>query len=39
MPDGSVVDWDYDTVAQLAKLLTVDKNNKDATQDGFDPTR
>ena len=39
MPDGSVVDWDYDTVRQLAKLLTVDKNGKDATQDGFDPSQ
>ena len=39
MPDGSVVDWDYDTVRQLAKLLTVDKNGKDATQAGFDPTQ
>jgi multiple sugar transport system substrate-binding protein len=37
MPDGSVVPWDYDTVAKVAKLLTVDKNNKDATQVGFDP--
>ena len=39
MPDGTVVPWDYDTVAKLAKLLTVDKNNTDATQDGFDPTQ
>ncbi len=37
MPDGTVVDWDYDTVGQLARLLTVDKNGKDATQEGFDP--
>ena len=37
MPDGSQVDWTYDTVRQIAKILTVDKNGKDATQAGFDP--
>ena len=37
MPDGSQVDWDYDAARQVAMLLTVDKNGKDATQDGFDP--
>lgn len=37
MPDGSMVDWNYDTVRQVAMKLTVDKNNKDATQAGFDP--
>ncbi len=37
MPDGSVVDWNYDTITKIAKILTVDKNGKDATQDGFDP--
>ncbi|HEU0243061.1 MAG TPA: extracellular solute-binding protein [Candidatus Limnocylindrales bacterium] len=37
MPDGSQVDWSYDTIKQVAKLLTVDKNGKDATQAGFDP--
>ena len=26
MPDGTEVDWDYDTITQLAKMLTVDKN-------------
>jgi multiple sugar transport system substrate-binding protein len=39
MPDGSQVDWNYDTVRQVAKLLTVDKANKDATQAGFDPKK
>ncbi len=39
MPDGSVVDWNYDTIRQVAMKLTVDKNNKDATQTGFDPTK
>ena len=37
MPDGSVVDWSYDTIVKLAQILTVDKNGKDATQAGFDP--
>ncbi|HEX2756668.1 MAG TPA: extracellular solute-binding protein [Candidatus Limnocylindrales bacterium] len=39
MPDGSQVDWNYDTALQVAKLLTVDKNNKDAAQTGFDPKK
>jgi multiple sugar transport system substrate-binding protein len=39
MPDGSLVDWNYDTARQVAKLLTVDKSNKDATQAGFDPKK
>jgi multiple sugar transport system substrate-binding protein len=37
MPDGSMVDWNYDTIKKLGMLLTVDKNGKDATQAGFDP--
>ena len=37
MPDGSKVDWNWDTVRNIAKLLSVDKNGKDATQAGFDP--
>ena len=39
MPDGSVVDWNYDTVRKLALLLTVDRNGKDATDAAFDPTQ
>jgi multiple sugar transport system substrate-binding protein len=35
--NGQQVDWNYDTIRQVAKLLTVDKNNKDSTQAGFDP--
>jgi len=34
--DGKQVDWNYDTVRELAKRLTVDKAGKDATQAGFD---
>jgi multiple sugar transport system substrate-binding protein len=37
MPDGSTRPWDYDTVREIAKILTVDKNGKDATEEGFDP--
>ena len=37
--DGTKVPWDKDTARTLALLLTVDENNKDATQDGFDPTK
>ena len=37
MPDGSMVDWNYDTVRQIAMKLTVDKAGKDATEAGFDP--
>jgi multiple sugar transport system substrate-binding protein len=36
MPDGSQRDWDYATIKEIAKLLTVDKNGKDSTQAGFD---
>jgi multiple sugar transport system substrate-binding protein len=39
MPDGSEVDWDYDTLLEVAKLLTVDANGKDATSPDFDPER
>ncbi|TMB84890.1 MAG: extracellular solute-binding protein [Chloroflexi bacterium] len=39
MPDGSMVDWNYDAVRQIAMKLTVDANNKDATQAGFDPKK
>jgi multiple sugar transport system substrate-binding protein len=37
MPDGTEVDWDYDTVREIAMLLTVDENNNDATSPNFDP--
>jgi multiple sugar transport system substrate-binding protein len=36
MPDGSQVDWTWDTVREIAKLLSVDKNGKDATAADFD---
>jgi multiple sugar transport system substrate-binding protein len=36
--EGTAVPWDYDTARIIAMLLTVDTNNNDATQSGFDPT-
>jgi len=39
MPDGSEVDWNWDTVTEIAKLLTVDVNGNDATMEGFDPAK
>ena len=36
MPDGSMVDWNYDTIRQLGMELTVDRNGLDGTQAGFD---
>ncbi len=37
MPDGTKKPWNYDTAREIAKILTVDKNGKDATEAGFDP--
>jgi len=37
MPDGSMVDWNYDTVRQIAMQLTVDKAGKNATDPAFNP--
>ena len=39
MPDGTMVEWNYDTVRQVAMLLTIDKNGKNATEAGFDPSK
>lgn len=36
MPDGSQVPWDWETVATVARLLTLDGNGHNATQPGFD---
>jgi multiple sugar transport system substrate-binding protein len=36
MPDGSTVDWSWDTVAKVGKALTTDKAGKNATEAGFD---
>jgi multiple sugar transport system substrate-binding protein len=37
MPDGSMIDWSYDTLRQVAMKLTVDSKGNDATDPGFDP--
>jgi multiple sugar transport system substrate-binding protein len=37
MPDGTKVDWNYDTLIKVAQMLTVDKNGNDATSADFDP--
>ena len=39
MPDGTQVEWNYDTLKQLAMLLTLDRNGKDATDPAFDPKK
>ena len=39
MADGTEVDWNYDTLRQIAMKLTVDKAGKDATQAGFNPSK
>jgi len=36
LPDGTQVPWNWDTLAKIAKILTVDKNGKDATESDFD---
>jgi multiple sugar transport system substrate-binding protein len=36
MPDGSEVEWSWETLTQVARLLTKDINGKNATEDGFD---
>jgi len=36
MPDGTMVDWTWDTVAKVGKALTTDKAGKNATEAGFD---
>jgi len=35
--DGEEVEWDMDTLRELALRLTVDENNNDATSPDFDP--
>lgn len=36
--DGTESEWDWDTLAEIAKILTVDSNGNDATMDEFDPS-
>jgi len=37
--DGADVDWDFTTVAKIAKRLTLDSNGVSADQKGFDPKK
>src|SRR5215211_6663988 len=37
--DGQEVDWNWETITEVAKRLTVDVNGNDATQEGFDRTQ
>ncbi len=39
MPDGTMVDWNWDTITKVAQMLTIDKNGKNATEAGFDKTQ
>ncbi|MBC7870242.1 MAG: extracellular solute-binding protein [Chitinophagaceae bacterium] len=36
--DGNELEWNMDTVTDLARILTVDANGNDATMEGFDNT-
>lgn len=36
MPDGTEKEWSFETLTEVAKLLTVDTNGKNATEEGFD---
>jgi multiple sugar transport system substrate-binding protein len=36
MPDGTEKPWDWNTLAEIARLLTLDNNRRNATQVGFD---
>jgi multiple sugar transport system substrate-binding protein len=38
-PDGREADWNWETITEVAKLLTVDVNGKNATEEGFDRTQ
>ena len=39
MPDGSQREWNFDTIRELALILTVDETGLDATQEGFNPEK
>ncbi len=34
-PDGNTSEWNFDTLTEVAKLLTIDSNGKNATEKGF----
>jgi multiple sugar transport system substrate-binding protein len=37
MPDGTEVEWTFDTLREIGMLLTVDSNGANATDPAFDP--
>ena len=37
--DGKEVDWNWETLSEVAKRLTVDVNGANASEAGFDPTQ
>ncbi len=37
--DGEMVDWNWDTITEVAKRLTVDINGVNAVEDGFDASQ
>jgi multiple sugar transport system substrate-binding protein len=37
--DGNEVDWNWDTVTEVAKRLTLDVNSLNSTEEGFDRTQ
>ncbi len=37
--DGEMVDWNWDTLTEVAKRLTIDINGLNSTEEGFDPTQ
>jgi multiple sugar transport system substrate-binding protein len=39
MPDGTKVDWNWDALTQIAKMLTIDSTGKTALDAGFDATK
>lgn len=39
MPDGAEADWSWETLTEVARLLTVDVNGNNATEDDFDKTQ
>lgn len=39
LPDGSAAEWNFDTLAEVAQLLTLDANGNNATEPAFDPSR
>ena len=39
MPDGSEVEWNWDTVKQVAQMLTIDANGKNSLDAAFDKTK